>query len=209
MNEVLLGRLYVVAAPSGGGKTSLVNELIQRFHHLKISISYTTRPARPGEINDENYHFVTKETFEVMIANKDFLEHAKVYGHHYGTSHHWVLKQLKKGVDVILEIDWQGARQIRQLFPSTISIFILPPSQDVLLGRLNKRKQDSDAVIAERMTEAVNEMAHCHEFDYLVVNDDFNVALDDLTHIVWAERLRCDRQRLAKADLLAELLEKQ
>ena len=206
---MLLGRLYVIAAPSGGGKTSLVNELIKRFDHLKISISYTTRPARPGEVNDENYHFVSEKTFEAMVASKDFLEHAEIYGYHYGTSHHWVLKQLQKGVDVILEIDWQGARQIRQLFPSTVSIFIVPPSQDILLQRLKQRKQDSDEAIVERMEEAVSEMAHCHEFDYLIVNDDFNAALEDLTHIVWAERLRCDRQRIAKADLLAELLENQ
>lgn len=209
MSDAVLGRLYVVAAPSGAGKTSLVNELIKRFDTLKISISYTTRPPRPGEVNDENYHFVDKKTFLEMIDNKDFLEHAEVYGYHYGTSHHWVLKQLKKGVDVILEIDWQGARQIRQLFPGTVSIFILPPSREVLLERLKNRKQDSDEVIADRMEDAVSEMSHCHEFDYLIINDDFEIALADLSHIVWAERLRCERQCLAEADLLADLLQNQ
>ena len=199
----------MITAPSGGGKTSLVNELISCFDNLKISISYTTRSARLGEIDGESYHFVNDKTFQTMVADKDFLEHAEVYGCHYGTSHHWVLKQLKKGVDVILEIDWQGARQIRQLFSSTVSIFILPPSSQVLQERLTHRKQDSAEVIAARMEEAVGEMAHCHEFDYLVVNDKFEVALEDMVHIVRAECLRCDRQRIAYADLLADLLGKQ
>lgn len=209
MKEQVLGTLYVIAAPSGGGKTSLVNALVKRFSHLKISISYTTRPARPGELDGKDYHFIDKETFQTMVANKDFLEHAEVYGHDYGTSHHWVLKQLQKGEDIILEIDWQGARQIRQLFPTTVSIFILPPSRHVLLERLKSRKQDSEVIIAERMKVAVNEMAHCHEFDYLIVNDDFDKALGDIAHIVQAERLRCDWQRVIKADLLADLLENQ
>ncbi len=209
MDQSTLGRLYIVAAPSGGGKTSLVKQLVKRFDHLKVSISYTTRSLRPGEVDDESYHFISEDTFQTMILNKDFLEYAKIYGHYYGTSHHWILKQLRKSVDIILEIDWQGARQIAHLFPSAVSIFILPPSRAILLERLRARQQDSDEAIDQRMNEAVNEMRHCHEFDYLVVNDQFDQALEDLTHIVRAQRLVCDRQKLEQADLLADLLENQ
>lgn len=207
MEQTFIGRLFVVASPSGGGKTSLVNALIQKFSHLKISISYTTRQSRPGEVDGKDYHFIDEETFQKMVGNKEFLEHAEVYGCHYGTSHHWVLKQLEKGTDIILEIDWQGARQIRQLFPSTVSIFILPPSRPVLLERLERRRQDSGEVIKKRMEEAVSEMTHCHEFDYLIINDQFEKALEDLGHIVRAERLKCDRQRILKSELLDQLLE--
>jgi len=202
------GVLFVVAAPSGGGKTSLVNALVARFDHLKISISYTTRPSRPGDVDGEDYRFVDEAEFQKMVGEKAFLEHAEIYGHHYGTSHRWVLKQLEKGVDVILEIDWQGARQIRQLFPSTVSIFILPPSREVLRERLQHRKQDDSEAIEERLVSAVGEMAHYHEFDYLIVNDDFDTALADLSHIVQAQRLQCGRQRQKLSVLLADLLEK-
>lgn len=206
MSDELAGCLYIIAAPSGGGKTSLVNELLRRFDHLKISISYTTRPMRPGEVNGENYHFVSDQTFKTMIDQQDFLEHAEVFGYQYGTSHHWVMKQLKKGHDIILEIDWQGARQIRQLFPMSVSIFIIPPSRETLYHRLQKRNQDDEATIERRMNEAIGEMTHCHEFDYLVVNDDFDVALQDLSHIIHAERLRGERQRVAQSELLSNLL---
>jgi guanylate kinase len=206
MSDVLLGKLYVVAAPSGCGKTSLVNALVDSFDALKISISYTTRAPRPNEVDDKHYHFVDQATFQSMVDDKAFLEHAEVFGYQYGTSHPWVMKQLKKGIDIVLEIDWQGARQIRQLFPTAVSIFIVPPSRDILFERLKGRGQDAPEVIAGRMAEAESEMQHLHELDYLVVNDDFDQALEDLHHIIRAERLQCDRQRIVLAPLLADLL---
>jgi len=205
----MTGTLYIVAAPSGAGKTSLVNALVDRFDDLKISISYTTRSPRAGDVDGEDYHFVDEAEFQSMVEQKAFLEHAEIYSYHYGTSHPWVLKQLNKGVDVILEIDWQGARQIRQLFPSTVSIFIFPPSLEALHERLLGRKQDAPEIIKERLKVAKGEMTHYHEFDYLVVNDDFNTALEDLTQIVRTQRLRCAYQRHQLSDFLADLLEKQ
>jgi len=207
--DLAKGNLYIIAAPSGAGKTSLVHQLVTRFDHLKISISYTTRPMRPGEVDGEDYRFVDETEFQKMVEEKAFLEHAEVHNYRYGTSHEWVLRQLEKGVDVILEIDWQGARQIRQLFPSTVLIFILPPSRKALRERLFNRKQDDAGVIEQRLEVGVSEMAHYHEFDYLVVNDDFDTALDDLTHIVRAHRLECHRQRHVVSALLADLLGKQ
>ncbi len=200
------GDLYIVAAPSGAGKTSLVNAVVDRFDDLKISISYTTRLPRPGDVDGEDYRFVDEAEFQKMIEEKAFLEHAEIYGYRYGTSHRWVLKQLEKGADVLLEIDWQGARQIRQLFSSTVSIFIFPPSLEVLRERHQHRKQDSSEVIEERLKTAVDEMSHYHEFDYLVMNDDFDIALNELTHIVWAQHLRCHRQRQKLATPLARIL---
>lgn len=202
------GNFYVVAAPSGAGKTSLVRALVNSLENIKLSISYTTRPPRSSDIEGVDYHFVNEEKFQKMISNQQFLEYAIVYDYHYGTSREWVLKELNKGIDVLLEIDWQGARQIRQQFSQTISIFILPPSMKVLYERLNKRNRDNVAIIRDRMEHARSEITHYHEFDYLIVNDDFNSALQDLTHIVKTQRLRCSSQEYHLVSLLAELLGK-
>ncbi len=203
------GKFFIIAAPSGAGKTSLVTALIKKIPGIKISISYTTRPPRQNEINGENYHFITEEKFEEMVRDEIFLEHATVFGFNYGTSREWVMRQLQKGVDVILEIDWQGARQILQLFPSTVSIYILPPSLEVLQARLMTRKQDSDAIIANRMQLARQEMSHFHEFNYVIVNQDFDTALDEMVSIVKAERLHTVVAAEKLAPILANLLENQ
>lgn len=209
MSDKLQGFLYVIAAPSGAGKTSLVDHLLKSVNDLKVSISYTTREMRPGETEDTEYHFVDDKKFAEMVAADDFLEYAKVYGHSYGTSRNWVIERLEKGKDIILEIDWQGARQIRERFPNAISIFILPPSLSALKERLERRKQDSQEVIDQRMAHAKAEIEHCHEFDYLVVNDDFGIALSELRRIIRSQRLRSAVQKHKLAKLLADLLEKQ
>ena len=200
------GFLYVVAAPSGAGKTSLVAALVNSMEDLEVSISFTTRSARPGEKNGIEYHFTDAENFESMIAAGAFLEYAKVYQHYYGTSREWVQQRLDQGVDVILEIDWQGAQQIRQQFPAAILIFILPPSLAVLEQRLQKRQQDSAEVIAGRMRSARDEISHYQEYDYLVVNDDFGEALSNLRRIVRSQRLRSCVQQQHLALLLHDLL---
>ena len=199
------GQFYIVAAPSGAGKTSLVKALVQSLDDIKISISYTTRPARLGDVDGEDYHFIDDAQFNQMVKDKMFLEHAVVYGYQYGTSHQWVLKQLKKGVDVLLEIDWQGARQIRQQFPSASLIFILPPSNEVLRERLMRRQQDDVAVVNERMAVAKDEISHYHEFDYVLINNDFDKAIMDLAAIVRAQRLKCNVQENVLSSLLADL----
>ena len=201
-----LETLYVIAAPSGAGKTSLVNALIKAVNNIKVSISYTTRPIRPGEQNGEDYYFVTKPEFEEMVEKGSFLEYAKVYDNYYGTSREWVEQQLRQDVDVILEIDWQGAQQVRTLYPSSQSIFILPPSLQVLKARLHDRKQDSHEVINQRLAVAHREIAHYQEFDYLVINQDFDTALRDLQTIMCANRLRQKRQAQKCAALLSELI---
>lgn len=203
----LIGTIYVIAAPSGGGKTSLVNALLGVMDNIKVSVSYTTRAQRPGEQNDLNYHFVDHETFQQMSSQGVFLEQALVHGHYYGTSRHWVEEQLAAGIDVILEIDWQGARQIRLFYPQqSTSIFILPPSLAILASRLTARRQDAEHVIEQRLAMAGSEMAHCDEFDYWVVNDVFEHALLDLQAIIRANRLRRPVQSIRHARLLAELL---
>lgn len=202
------GTLYVVAAPSGCGKTSLVAALVERFKGLQISISYTTRDQRPGEENGVHYHFVSEDAFQNMIQKQDLLEYAKVFNHMYGTSRSWVAEQLDRGIDVILEIDWQGGRQIGQLFHHVKTIFVLPPSLETLRERLENRQQDTKTVIDQRMAQAIEEMSHYNEFTYLVVNDDFEQALDDLSSIVRAERLKSRYQAKNQADLLAKLTEK-
>ena len=199
------GTLYIVAAPSGGGKTSLVNALLQAMNNLKVSVSHTTRPQRPGEEEGVNYHFIDRQTFDAMVQQDKFIEHALVHGHYYGTSKQWLEQQLQQGVDVILEIDWQGARQVRQQFSRCVSIFILPPSRAVLQTRLHKRQQDDAAVIAQRLAVASSEIAHCDEFDYIVVNDVFAEAVRDLEAIVHSERLRQASQMQKHGKLLAEL----
>ncbi len=176
-------KLYIISAPSGAGKTSLVKALVEADAQLQVSISYTTRTMRPGERDGINYFFVDREAFQQMLSRGDFLESAEVFDNFYGTAQQSVEEMLARGVSVILEIDWQGARQIQQLMPDAIAIFILPPSLNALKERLTNRGQDDDAVITRRMNEAKNEMAHYHEADYLVINDDFALALLELQSI--------------------------
>jgi len=202
------GNLIVIAAPSGAGKTSLVKALSDSVSDVCISVSHTTRPMRPGEVVGQDYFFVDAPVFEEMIEKDAFLEHATVFGNAYGTSRTWVHEQLLQGIDVILEIDWQGARQIKKLFPSTVMIFIFPPSIEALKSRLQGRGQDDEQTIARRMQAAQDEMQHFGEFDYLVVNDQFSTALDDLKNIVIASRLKTDVQRVKQATLLENLLKK-
>lgn len=200
------GTLFIIAAASGTGKTSLVRELIASDANLGVSVSHTTRAPRPGEEDGKHYNFTTREAFLEMVGNAEFLEHAEVFTNFYGTSKGWVEAQLKNDRDVILEIDWQGAEQVRRLMPNAVTIFILPPSLNALEERLSNRKQDSAEVIAQRLAESISEISHYAEFDYLVVNDDFNVALDDLKAIVRGERLTYRTQSARQNDLISRLL---
>jgi guanylate kinase len=200
------GTLYIVSAPSGAGKTSLVKALIDAEPNIRVSVSHTTRGMRPGEVDSVNYNFVSREEFVHMLEHGDFLEHAEVFGNLYGTSQRWVQQTLADGHDLILEIDWQGAQQVRHLMPQAKSIFILPPSQEALRQRLDNRGQDSDEIIDRRMREAVSEMSHYVEYDYLVINDDFATALDDLKAIFRANQLRHGAQQVRHGALLARLL---
>lgn len=202
----IVGTLYIISAPSGGGKTSLVRALVSSVPNLFISVSHTTRPLRPGEQNGVNYHFVANEQFQKLLQENVFLEHAEVFGHYYGTSRAWVEEQLKAGHDVILEIDWQGAQQIRQCFTHNVSIFILPPSCEALRKRLFDRAQDDEKVIEKRMTQARSEMSHYHEFDYLIFNDVFENALNDLQAIIKARRLLTPHQVHHYHELIQKLL---
>ena len=203
----LRGSLFIVAAPSGAGKTSLIKSLLESMSGITVSVSHTTRLPRPGEQNGEHYHFVDVSTFIEMQSQGQFLEHAKVFDNYYGTSQTALENTLNQGLDVILEIDWQGARQVRSLFADCQSIFILPPSRQVLLERLTQRGQDDQAVINRRMQDAVNEISHYDEFDFIVINDDFNVALQQLTAIIVASRLTLQRQRILNQSLLLDLLQ--
>ena len=198
------GNLFVVVAPSGAGKTSLVAALLERERNIRLSISFTTRPPRPGEEDGREYHFVERAAFEDMIAADDFLEHANVYGNYYGTSRRWIEEQLSGDHDVLLEIDWQGARQLRKLFPNTVGIFILPPSLGELRRRLEARGKDSLEAIARRMASAREEISHVLEFEYIIVNERFDSALDDLIAIVRAARLSRAQQLHRLAKLIAE-----
>jgi len=200
------GTLYIISAPSGAGKTSLVRELLARSPDLTLSVSHTTRPMRPGEENGVHYHFVAPEQFQAMIAADAFLEYARVFDNFYGTSKAAALDRIKRGQDVILEIDWQGARQTRRLFPDAVAIFILPPSREVLEKRLRARGQDSETVIARRMQEARSDISHYKEYDYLLVNDDFRQAVADLQSIIRARSLRREVQERTLHDLLNSLL---
>ena len=200
------GTLYTVSAPSGAGKTSLVNALVERCGGLQVSVSHTTRPMRPAEKEGVNYHFVSENVFVDMLNRAEFLEHAQVYGNLYGTSRIWLEKQLERGFDVILEIDWQGARQVKLLLPEAQSIFILPPSRQALQERLRLRGQDDPGVIEGRMNAAVAEMSHYVESDFLVVNKDFDQALDELQCIVASQRLRTARQQEILPSMLQNLL---
>jgi guanylate kinase len=200
------GNLFTISAPSGAGKTSLVNALLPTLANVLVSVSHTTRAQRSGETDGVNYHFVTAAFFQNMLEQGDFLESAEVFGNRYGTSQRWVEETLATGTDVILEIDWQGAQQVRRLLPGTQSIFILPPSRAALEQRLNQRGQDPADVIASRMAKAIGEMEHYLEADYIVVNDQFETALNELRAIIVARRLTFERQQVRLEPLLRELL---
>ena len=201
-----VGTLYIVSAPSGAGKTTLVNQLSATTPGVTVSVSHTTRPPRPGEQEGDHYHFTPPATFEAMIAADAFLEHAEVFGNRYGTSRAETEAKLAAGLDLILEIDWQGARQVRTLLPDSLSIFILPPSRDALRQRLSRRAQDHPEVIDQRMAASLDELSHYGEFDYLVINDDFSVALDALRAIVIGNRQRRAVQLERQREWLAALL---
>jgi guanylate kinase len=200
------GSLFIVAAPSGAGKTSLVNALVERQKNVVLSVSHTTRAARAGEESGKDYFFVSQDEFSAMRNAGEFLESATVFDNSYGTSSEAVLLQLKEGKDVILEIDWQGAEQVRRNFPDSTGVFILPPSRNDLEQRLRGRGQDDDETIARRMRDAENEMSHYVEFDYLIINDDFEVALNDLIAVISAKRQTLGVQKEVQARLLVELL---
>lgn len=204
MNEP---KLFVVAAPSGGGKTSLIQALLDCDENVRLSVSCTTRPPRPGERDGVHYHFIDEDRFSERIARDAFLEYACVFDHRYGTGRERVESQLRQGHNVILDIDWQGARQIRASFPSCVSIFILPPSLETLRQRLKNRGQDSDEVIEKRMQRARGEIAHWDEFDFLIVNDDFDEALADLRSIIRDGKLQRRDQEKRYVKILADLLE--
>lgn len=199
------GKLIIVSAPSGAGKTSLVAALVTDDDSLCVSVSHTTRPKRPKEEDGVNYHFTDEQTFLNMLQGGDFLESAEVYGHRYGTSQKWVNEQLEKGQDVVLEIDWQGAAQVRNLYPESCYIFILPPSLETLTERLRHRAQDDEAIIAKRMEEARTVLQHVCEADYMVVNDEFDTALADIRAILRAQGLTVTAQRFNLAELLTSL----
>ncbi|WP_394753181.1 guanylate kinase [Crenothrix sp.] len=200
------GTLYIISAPSGAGKTSLVKQLAATLDNLIVSISHTTRQARPGETEAQDYYFVSLPEFEAMLQKQAFLEHAQVFDNFYGTAQQTVEDNLAQGLDVILEIDWQGAQQIRTIFPDSVSIFILPPSTDVLRQRLNNRAQDDEQTIARRMRDAVTEMQHHAEFDYLIVNEVFDQALLELKSILITHRLTLQKQRCRLKVMLTSLL---
>jgi len=199
-----MANLIVVTAPSGAGKTSLVGELLERDPNVRLSMSYTTRAPRPGEVDGVDYHFVARAQFEAMIAAGEFLEHADVYGNYYGTSRKWIEQELGGDHDVLLEIDWQGARQVRALFPHMVGIFILPPSLGVLRTRLEGRAKDSPEAIARRMASVRDEVSHVLEFEYIIVNERFEAAVNDLMAIVRAARVSRAQQAFRLASLLDE-----
>ena len=205
MRKLSKASLFVISAPSGAGKTSLVRALVEELGDVKISISYTTRSKRPGEQEGVDYFFISKAHFRAMLKKGAFLEHATIYKCYYGTQKEWVLHQLKAGTDVFLEIDWQGARKIRQLCAPVLSVFVLPPSIEALLERLVKRRQDGTAMIEQRLALAQEEIAHYIEFDYIIVNDNFDQAVQSLIHIVNAKRLRRNVQERKLLELLAKI----
>jgi len=199
------GNLYVMSAPSGTGKTTLVKTLVGSMSNITVSISHTTRDKRPAETDGVNYYFTNKEAFTQMVERDEFLEHATVFENFYGTSRLWVEEMLKQGTDVILEIDWQGCQQIQQTMPNTVSIFILPPSLEALSHRLTQRNQDHPEVIRQRLADAQATVTHVNEYDYIVVNDDFDTAVNELKAIVLAGRLRKQRQLHELSALISEL----
>ena len=201
--QALSGCLYCIVAPSGAGKSSLVAALLEKDPEIKLSVSYTTRPPRAGEVDGREYRFVTREKFEALIASDEFLEHAEVYGNLYGTSKRWIEATRASGADVLLEIDWQGARQVRKLFPDMTYIYILPPSIPVLRERLIKRGQDSAEVVERRLAAAREDLLHIHRADYVIINQDFSVALADLQAVVRALRLKASSQIARHADWIS------
>lgn len=202
----LPGNLFILSAPSGAGKSSLINALLGKYADMKLSVSHTTRAPRAGEVDGVHYHFVTVDQFKSLIADDAFLEWAEVFGNYYGTSKRAIADQLAQGIDVFLDIDWQGARQIRPQVPGVISIFILPPNVPELERRLNQRGTDSAEVIAKRMQQARSEMSHADEYDYLLINDQFQLCFDDFCHVVLAQRLTKAKQQQKQQALLASLL---
>ena len=200
------GTLFIISAPSGAGKTSLLTKLVQEQADIRTSVSHTTREKRPGEKDGSDYHFTSVEAFQQMTREAAFLEQAEVFGNYYGTEEAWVDAQLNQNTDIILEIDWQGAQQVRKLKPEAVSIFILPPSKEALFERLNGRGQDSGEVINKRMAQAAEEMSHFLEYDYVVINDQFNEALEQLKAIFISQRLRLKNQRIKQDKLLKQLL---
>lgn len=206
--QQLSGNLFIISAPSGAGKSSLIQALLAQHSDMQVSVSHTTRAPRPGEIDGVHYHFITVEQFKALIEQDAFYEWAEVFGNYYGTSQHTVRQSLEQGIDVFLDIDWQGARQIRQHTNSAIGIFILPPSLEELEKRLNTRGQDSAEIIAKRMAEAYSEMSHADEYEYLIINDDFALAQREFSHIVLAQRNSFDSQLSKHHSLLTELLAK-
>jgi guanylate kinase len=200
------GNLFIVAAPSGGGKTSLVKKLVSSLTSIMVSISHTTRKMRPGEVDGVDYFFLDNDEFIKMVGAGDFIEHAQVFNHFYGTSAAQIMERLQLGIDVVLDIDWQGAKQIKSAFPDAVSIFVIPPSLSELKQRLMNRQQDNEAIISKRMHCAQDELTHYCEFDYLIVNDDFEKAAAELSAIVVANRLRILRQAQQQRQLLSFLL---
>jgi guanylate kinase len=196
------GALFIVSSPSGGGKTSLVKALLKAEPEVRLSVSYTTRAARPGEVDGRDYRFVMPPVFERMLEAGEFLESAVIYGNRYGTSQKWIERERAEGHDVLLEIDWQGAQQVRRLMRQVASIFILPPSPEVLESRLRSRGQDSEEVVARRLAAARDEIGHVSEYDYVIINDDFNRAAQDLRSIIRAERLKLSRQLARNLNLI-------
>jgi guanylate kinase len=199
------GNLFIICAPSGAGKTSLVNALLEREPDIELSISYTTRAPRPGESHGVSYHFVSRELFLAMAARGEFLESAEVHGNLYGTSQAWITARRAEGKDILLEIDWQGAAQVRRLIPDAVGVFILPPSPEALRRRLEERGQDAVEVIERRLRAAQEELAHVGEFDYVIINQSFDVAVADLVSIVRAQRLRLTAQLERNRDLINRL----
>jgi guanylate kinase len=199
------GNVFIVCAPSGAGKTSLVRELLARDPNVHLSVSYTTRAPRPGEHDGRDYHFVTKPVFQAMLEHAEFVESAEVHGNLYGTSQAWIEAHRGQGHDIVLEIDWQGAQQVRSLIPDAIGIFILPPSLDVLRQRMMDRRQDSAAVIERRLKAARGEIAHLEEFDYVIINNNFDAAVEDLASVVRCARLRLPSQIARHSDLINSL----
>lgn len=207
---MLKGHLYVISAPSGAGKTSIVQQVVAEDQTLRVSISHTTRPIRPGEHDGINYHFVDQQKFTELLNQNAFLEHARVHNHYYGTAKSFVTQQLQAGFDVILEIDWQGAKQIRETFSqesNLVSVFILPPSFISLKNRMLQRAQDSEAIINQRLANAHEEILHYQEFDYLIINETFNEAVAELHAIIKAARLRCPYAAQLHRELIHGLLE--
>ena len=200
------GNLFILSAPSGAGKSSLISALLAKYSDMKVSVSHTTRSPRPGEENAVHYHFVSADEFKALIAKDDFFEWAQVFDNYYGTSKQAIESQLDAGIDVFLDIDWQGAQQVREIMPSVQTIFILPPSKEELEQRLNNRGQDSAEVIAGRMAKAQSETSHYNEYDYVVVNDDFETALSNIETIVLAQRLTLKAQASRHHDLITNLL---